>query len=104
MTDHLIRQGSENIDVLDRRDLTLAHASVNFDRSRFAADLNVVYPVDRLDELVARGRVGSVATHHLSFMGAQLDHMFNTLRLDTGPAAARALLDDGVDVVVLTPV
>ncbi len=92
--------------VLDgaERDLTLAHTSPNFDRSGIAVDLNVVYPVDRLAELVARGRIGSVASRHVSFMGAQLDHTLTTIRLDTGPAAARLLRDDGVDVVLLTPV
>jgi D-proline reductase (dithiol) PrdB len=84
--------------------VTVAHASANFDRAGVAADLNVVYPIDRLDELAAQARIGSVASRHLSFMGAQLDHTFTTLRLDTGPAAAKLLLADEVDVVVLTPV
>jgi D-proline reductase (dithiol) PrdB len=84
--------------------VTVAHASANFDRAGVAADLNVVYPIDRLDELAAQGRIGSVASRHLSFMGAQLDHTFTTLRLDTGPAAAKLLIADEVDVVVLTPV
>ena len=84
------------------RDLQLSHFSPNFDRAGFVADINVVYPVDRLDELAARGTIGSVATNHLSFMGAQLD--LSTVRYDTGPAAAKFLLDDGVDVVLLTPV
>ena len=86
------------------RDLRLAHASSNFDRSGFAADMNVVYPIDRLHEMAAEGRIGSVAAQHLSFMGAQPDHVLETLRLDTGPAAAKILREDGVDVVVLTPV
>ena len=86
------------------RAISQTHVSVNFDRAGLAADLNVVYPVDRLDEMAASGRIGSVASRHLSFMGAQLDHTFATLLLDTGPAAAKILLDDGVDVVVLTPV
>ncbi|MCC6434960.1 MAG: selenoprotein B glycine/betaine/sarcosine/D-proline reductase [Acidimicrobiales bacterium] len=86
------------------RDLQLAHLSVNFDRSGLLADLNVAYPADRLDELAAQGVIGSVATNHLSFMGAQPDHTLTTMRLDTGPAAARQLLADGVDVVLLTPV
>ena len=84
--------------------VTVAHASANFDRAGVAADLNVIYPIDRLDELAAQGRIGSVASRHLSFMGAQLDHTFTTLRLDTGPAAAKLLIADEVDVVVLTPV
>jgi D-proline reductase (dithiol) PrdB len=87
-----------------RRDFALAHASANFDRSGVAADINVVYPIDRLHEMAAAGHIGSVASQHISFMGAQPDHVLETLRLDTGPAAARILLDDGVDVVVLTPV
>jgi hypothetical protein len=37
-------------------------------------------------------------------MGAQPDHTLTTLRVDTGPAAARLLLEDDVDVVLLTPV
>ena len=92
--------------VLDgsQRSLTLAHASPNFDRAGLAADLNVVYPVDRLAELAERGVIGSVASQHLSFMGAQVDHTLTTLRLDTGLAAAELLKADGVDVVLLTPV
>jgi hypothetical protein len=63
-----------------------------------------VYPVDRLAELAARGTIGSVANRHIAFMGAQPDHTLTTLRLDSGPAAAKLLLHDGVDVVLLTPV
>ena len=92
--------------VLDgaERNLTLAHSSPNFDRTGVASDLNVVYPVDRLAELAERGVIGSVASQHIAFMGAQPDHVLSTLRLDTGPAAAQLLRDDGVDVVLLTPV
>ena len=32
------------------RDISLGHHSVNFDRGGFAADINVVYPIDRLHE------------------------------------------------------
>lgn len=86
------------------RDLQLSHFSPNFDRAGFTADLNVVLPVDRLAEMEANGEISSVATNHLSFMGAQTDATFSALLLDTGPAAARLLRDDGVDVVLLTPV
>lgn len=98
--------GDQSFTVFDHqaRNLTLAHFSPNFDRSGFALDLNVVYPIDRLNELAARKVIGSVATKHISFMGAQLDHTLSTMRLDTGPAAARILREDGVDVVLLTPV
>ncbi len=86
-----------------RRDLMLGHWSPNFDRSAFAMDLNVVYPIDRLEELAARGMIGAVAPRHVSFAGNQPDDV-STIRYDSGPAAAAALRVDGVDVVLLTPV
>jgi len=88
----------------DARDLQLSHFSPNFDRTGFAADIDVVYPVNRLAELAAAGEIGSVASSHLTFMGAQFDATFSTILLDSGPAAARVLREDGVDVVLLTPV
>jgi D-proline reductase (dithiol) PrdB len=100
------QRGDQGFAVLpdDRRDFVLAHSSPNFDRTGFVADLNVVFPIDRLHELAAERVIGSVAPRHLAFMGAQPDHTLATLRLDSGPAAANLLKDDGVDVVILTPV
>ena len=86
-----------------RRDLVLGHWSPNFDRSAITLDLNVVYPIDRLEELAADGTIGAVAPRHVSFAGNQPDDVA-TVRLDSGPAAAAALKADGVDVVLLTPV
>jgi hypothetical protein len=37
-------------------------------------------------------------------MGAQADATFSTILLDTGPAAAKVLVEQDVDVVLLTPV
>ena len=85
------------------RDLKLGHLSPNFDRSGFAADLNVVYPADRLEELAERGLIGGVADFHYAFAGNQPDSL-SEVRLDTGPQCAQKLLAEGVDVVVLTPV
>ena len=90
---------------LDRADrqLVLGHWSPNFDRSGFTMDLNVVFPIDRLEELAAAGVIGDVAPRHLAFAGNQPDDVA-TIRMDSGPAAAQELLADGVDVVLLTPV
>lgn len=85
------------------RELVLGHWSPNFDRSAFGIDYNVVYPLARLDELVERGVIGSVASTHYSFAGNQPDDVA-TIRLDSGPACAAELKADGVDVVFLTPV
>ncbi len=90
--------------VIDRADrqLVLGHWSPNFDRSGFTMDLNVVFPIDRLEELAAAGVIGDVAPRHLAFAGNQPDDVA-TIRMDSGPAAAQELLADGVDVVLLTP-
>lgn len=88
----------------DAENLTLAHYSPNFDRVGWVLDKNVVFPIDRLYELAEDGIIGSVAKTHISFMGAQPDHTLETIRLDSGPAAAKLLTDDEVDLVLLTPV
>jgi D-proline reductase (dithiol) PrdB len=90
--------------VLDgtRRDLMTGHWSPNFDTIGFAADVNVVFPIDRLDELAKRGTIGRVSDHHLSYAGNQFD--LSAVRLDSGPAGAKWLKRQGVDVVLLTPV
>ena len=88
----------------DSKNLTLAHYSPNFDRVGWILDKNVVFPIDRLNELAEEGIIGSVANTHISFMGAQPDHTLETIRLDSGPAAAKLLEDDEVDLVLLTPV
>jgi D-proline reductase (dithiol) PrdB len=86
-----------------RQDLQMGHWSQNFDRSGFMADLNVVYPIDRLNELAAAGVIGSVAANHYSFTGNQ-DETMTALRVDSGPAVAELLRADEVDVILLTPV
>lgn len=87
----------------DEREVVLGHRDQNFDRVGIAADLNVAYPIDRLRDFAAEGVIGGLAPRHLSFMGAQ-DARMTTIQIDSGLAAARLLREDGVDVVLLTPV
>ncbi len=98
-------QGDTSYRALDRSDraLVLGHWSPNFDRTGFHIDHNVVYPIDRLEELEADGTIGSVAPRHFAFAGNQPDTV-SELILDTGPACAVELTADQVDVVLLTPV
>ena len=86
----------------EERGVVLAHNSTNFDRTGYAADRNVAFPIDRLEELAREGALGDVAPRHLSFLGSTFE--LSTMRLDTGPQAARLLRSDGVDIVLLTPV
>ena len=81
-------------------DLLMSHVSVNFDRSGFQEDINVVFPIDRLRELKADGVIGSISDFHYSFMGAA-----PIRALEPRARALAALLKkDRVDAVLLTPV
>jgi len=81
-------------------ELLCSHISINFDRTGFQEDWNVVFPVDRLNELAAEGTIGSVAATHYSFMGAT-----DPLQMEpyTRELAVR-LKADAVDAVILPPV
>ncbi len=83
------------------RDLTMTHSSVHFDRTGFREDVNVVFPLDRLEELYAEGVVGSVADVHYSLMGAGWPP---TAIESTVRELAARLREDHVDAVCLAPV
>ena len=81
-------------------ELLISHISINFDRTGFQEDWNVVFPLGRLRELAADGAIGSVAQTHYSFMGA-------TDPVQMEPHArelAGRLKQDAVDAVILPPV
>ncbi|HEY5341301.1 MAG TPA: glycine/sarcosine/betaine reductase selenoprotein B family protein [Candidatus Aquilonibacter sp.] len=78
-----------------------SHTSIGFDRTAVLEDINVVFPIDRLREMVAAGRIGELAPAFYSFMGAQRD--MSVIKGQTGPEVAARLLEAAVDVVLLTP-
>jgi D-proline reductase (dithiol) PrdB len=85
----------------DSNNLVMSHSSVNFDKTGFAEDVNMVFPIDRFRELEAEGRIGSLADIHYSFMGAGLEpDAYET----TASQVAGLLKQDKVDAVFLTPV
>ncbi|MGH7030345.1 MAG: glycine/sarcosine/betaine reductase selenoprotein B family protein [Stellaceae bacterium] len=77
-----------------------SHISINFDRSGFAEDWNVVFPLDRLNELAADGVIGSVAATHYSFMGATDPTQMECHAREV----AGQLKRDAGDAVLLSPV
>jgi D-proline reductase (dithiol) PrdB len=79
-------------------ELTWTHA---YYRSEGASDLNSVFPLWTLRELVAEGVVGGLNRRHFSFMGAI--HDTAPLIEETAPEVARKFMGDAVDVVLLTP-
>ncbi len=81
-------------------DLLCSHISINFDRTGFQEDWNVVFPLDRLNELAADRTIGSVAATHYSFMGAT-----DPIQMAEGAKEVAAELKaDNVDAVLLTSV
>lgn len=76
-------------------------SAVQYDRSQVDRDANVVYPVDRLRELIEEGVVGEMPKHHIGMMG----YVMNTkaLRRETVPEILGHLRRQYVDAVVLVP-
>ena len=85
----------------DANDLIMSHSSANFDRSGFAEDVNLVFPIDRFRELEREGSIGSLASIHYSFMGAGL---LPDAYEQGAEQVAGLLKKDKVDAVFLTPV
>ena len=81
-------------------ELLISHISINFDRTGFQEDWNVVFPLDRLNELAAEDTIGSVAGTHYSFMGATDPVLMEPYAREL----AGRLKQDAVDAVILPPV
>jgi D-proline reductase (dithiol) PrdB len=78
-------------------DLTMSHGETTFDRIGFQQDSNMLFPIDRLRELVSEGVIGSLADFHYSFGAPMSDE-------DTEAAAreiAGLLKRDKVDAALM---
>jgi len=81
-------------------DIVMSHISVNYDRTGYQRDWNVVLPLDRLHEMAADGEIGSVADRHYSFMGATDPAEMQSAANDI----AGVMAAEKVDAVLLLPV
>ena len=82
-------------------DLVMTQSSVNYDRTGFQQDANVVFPIDRLRELENAEEIGEVADYHYAINGAGwLPHEIEP----TARELAGLLKEDGVNAVLLVPV
>ena len=61
----------------------------------------MTFPIDRLQELVDQGTIGSLSDNYYSYMGALRD--VTGIVEDSGPEVAQRLKEEEVDVVLLTP-
>ena len=83
----------------ETEEICLAH--VGYDVRRARRDPDVVFPLALLRRLAAEGTIGELAPRAFSFMGYIPDT--RPLLQETGPAVARELLADAVDLVLLVP-
>lgn len=83
------------------RDLTITHDY--YDHRAADRDVNCVFPLERLRELAAAGRIGRVAARHIGTMGHILGTEERRLVTETAPAIAGLLVDDRVDYVLAAP-
>ncbi len=104
--DHSLKGGDPSFreipNAIETATLIESHQSEAFDHSGVEADRNLVFPLDRFRELVARGEIGELNHRHFSFMGSIITP--GKLIAETAPQVAQRLVADGVDVAFLTPV
>ena len=81
-------------------DLIMSHLAASFDRSGFQRDWNVVFPLDRLRELVAEGIIGSIADFHYSVSSTHRAEEFDAPAREI----ANLLKKDNVNAALLFPV
>jgi len=73
-----------------------------YDHTDAEADINCIFPLDRLREIAKLGEIGQVAPRLWSgFMG----RIYNRSKIaeESGPEFADALLADGVDILLAAP-
>jgi len=83
-------------------DIGVSHLHLNTDDIQ--RDANIVYPIERMQELVRAGTIAGVADENYSFMGYQgFPPDTSEWEQEYGPAVANLFLNAGVHAVILTP-
>ena len=79
-------------------ELMISHGG--YDNTDANRDINCMFPLDRLHELVEEGFIKETAPFHYGFMGGGGDQ--EVFHDKTGPEIAQRLKDENVDGVILT--
>ena len=74
-----------------------------FDHRDADRDLNIVFPVTRLEEMLAAKVIGGLSERHFAFMGHITGDHVERLTEEFAPQVAAMALQDEVDAVLLTP-
>lgn len=79
----------------------LNHFHEHYDHTNANKDINCIFPIERMKELVEEGKVGSMTPYHYSFMGyVPIPHPLLKM---TAPDIAKKLLLQGTEAVILVP-
>ncbi len=82
------------------KDLVMTHVAVEYDRTAWQQDLNVIIPLDRLDEMAQDSEIGSVANYHYSFLGSS-----DPVNMEkSAREVANMMKQEGVNTVFLIPI
>jgi D-proline reductase (dithiol) PrdB len=86
----------------DPTTLVDTHRSESYDHTGLRRDANLALPLDRVRELAARGRIGSVNARHWSFMGSLTAP--GRFVAESLPKMVDAAVSDGVQAALFVPV
>jgi D-proline reductase (dithiol) PrdB len=82
-------------------DYTITHDY--YDHRNADRDINIVFPIDRLEEMKAAGFIGGISKRHFSFMGHITGPHILDLIENRAPRIVEMLREDRADAVLLTP-
>ncbi|MBP3950817.1 glycine/sarcosine/betaine reductase selenoprotein B family protein [Bacillus suaedae] len=87
---------------VDSKDLTVTHAAPkdHYNTDFPKEDINTVFPIDRLREMVEDGDLGGVAEKHITMMGYSM--RLNKINKETIPALVKEVVRSKADAVLLT--
>lgn len=87
---------------VDINDLTVTHSAPkeHYNTDAPKEDMNCVFPIDRLREMVDDGDLGGVAEKHVTMMG--YSKRLNKINKETIPALVKEVVRSKADAVLLT--
>jgi D-proline reductase (dithiol) PrdB len=86
---------------VSQAELTITHDY--YDHRDADRDYNIVFPLDRLHDLVDAGYLGGLTSRHFSFMGHIGGRHVETLQQESLPALLQLLKPEAPDFVLLIP-
>ena len=97
--------GDPTFRVIDGRSIGNDYAITHdyYDHRDADQDVNIIFPIARLNEMLAAGCIGALAEKHFSFMGHIDGHHVQRLVHHTAPQVVQSLKKMQVDAVLLTP-